>query len=71
MWARYIVLNKNGTANELEAQSRNYNPLSIFNDMKCVDTLFQHFILSQVTSLTDCKVTWPTWKPTSGYGQLI
>jgi hypothetical protein len=32
--ARYIVINKNGSANELEASSRNYNPLSIFNDMK-------------------------------------
>ncbi len=32
--ARYIVLNKNGSANELEATSRNYNPLSIFNDLK-------------------------------------
>jgi len=39
---RYIVLNKNGTANELEASSRNYNPLAIFNDLKCVVSLF-HF----------------------------
>jgi hypothetical protein len=40
MWARYIVLNKNGSANELEASSRIFNPLSIFNDMKCVDSPF-------------------------------
>ncbi|KAI0005142.1 hypothetical protein BJV74DRAFT_807212 [Russula compacta] len=38
-WTKYIVLNKNGTANELEAQSRNYNPLSIFNDMKLQSNL--------------------------------
>jgi len=37
--ARYIVINKNGSANELEASSRNYNPLSIFNDMKLQSNL--------------------------------
>jgi hypothetical protein len=42
---RYIVLNKNGSANELEASSRIYNPLSILNDMKCVDFPFQQFYL--------------------------
>ena len=40
---RYIVLNKNGSANELEASSRIFNPLSIFNDMKCVSFLFYLF----------------------------
>jgi len=38
-WTKYIVLNKNGTANELEASSRNYNPLSIFNDLKLQSNL--------------------------------
>ncbi|KAH9977651.1 hypothetical protein BGW80DRAFT_767176 [Lactifluus volemus] len=38
-WTKYIVLNKNGSANELEATSRNYNPLSIFNDMKLQSNL--------------------------------
>lgn len=33
---RYIVLNRNGSANELEASSRSFNPLAIFNDMKSV-----------------------------------
>ncbi|THV08313.1 hypothetical protein K435DRAFT_642027 [Dendrothele bispora CBS 962.96] len=33
-WTRYIVLNRNGSANELEASSRNFSPLSIFNEMK-------------------------------------
>ncbi|KAI0268124.1 hypothetical protein BC834DRAFT_867974 [Gloeopeniophorella convolvens] len=38
-WTKYIVLNKNGSANELEASSRNYNPLAIFNDMKLQSNL--------------------------------
>jgi len=38
-WTKYIILNKNGTANELEASSRNYNPLSIFNDLKLQNNL--------------------------------
>jgi len=38
-WTKYIILNKNGTANELEASSRNYNPLSIFNDLKLQSNL--------------------------------
>ncbi|TFK55560.1 hypothetical protein OE88DRAFT_1709994 [Heliocybe sulcata] len=33
-WTKYIVLNRNGSANELEASSRNFNPLAIFNEMK-------------------------------------
>lgn len=34
-WTKFVVLNKNGTANELEASSRNFNPANIFHDMKC------------------------------------
>lgn len=33
---RYIVLNRNGSANELEITSRNFNPLVLFNEMKYV-----------------------------------
>ncbi|KAF8914200.1 hypothetical protein CPB84DRAFT_1840934 [Gymnopilus junonius] len=33
-WTKYIVLNRSGTANELETSSRNFNPLTIFNEMK-------------------------------------
>ena len=39
---RYIVINKNGSANELEASSRNYNPLAIFNDMKYAEYCSLH-----------------------------
>ena len=36
--SRYIVLNRNGSANELEITSRSFNPLVLFNEMKYVYT---------------------------------
>jgi hypothetical protein len=42
--ARYIVINRNGSANELEGTSRNFNPLAIFNDMKYADHCSFSFI---------------------------
>jgi hypothetical protein len=33
---RYLVLNRNGSANELETSARNFNPLALFNEMKSV-----------------------------------
>lgn len=38
-WTKYIVINKNGSANELEGSSRNFNPLAVFNDMKLQNNL--------------------------------
>ncbi|KAI0033750.1 hypothetical protein K488DRAFT_47005 [Vararia minispora EC-137] len=38
-WTKYITLNKNGSANELEVSSRSFNPLNIFNDMKIQSNL--------------------------------
>ncbi|KAI0082367.1 hypothetical protein K474DRAFT_1702890 [Panus rudis PR-1116 ss-1] len=38
-WTKYIVLNRNGTANELEVSSRNYNPMTIFNEYKLQNNL--------------------------------
>ncbi|KAF8639687.1 hypothetical protein AX17_000951 [Amanita inopinata Kibby_2008] len=35
-WTKYIVLNRNGSANELEGSSRNFSPHVIFNEMKQV-----------------------------------
>lgn len=35
---RYIVINRNGSVNELEAASRSFNPLAIFYEMKSVYT---------------------------------
>ncbi|KAI0276300.1 hypothetical protein BGY98DRAFT_986287 [Russula aff. rugulosa BPL654] len=56
-WTKYIVLNKNGSANELEASSRTFNPLSIFNDMKVQNNLAHletHIRL--VVQLTDVRI---------------
>ncbi|CAA7260066.1 unnamed protein product [Cyclocybe aegerita] len=38
-WTKYIVLNRNGSANELEVSSRNYNPFNAFNEMKLQNDL--------------------------------
>ncbi|KAF8897824.1 hypothetical protein BD779DRAFT_1492615 [Infundibulicybe gibba] len=38
-WTKYIVLNRNGSANELEISSRNFNPLILFNEMKLQSSL--------------------------------
>ncbi|KDQ64356.1 hypothetical protein JAAARDRAFT_187693 [Jaapia argillacea MUCL 33604] len=38
-WTKYIVLNRNGSANEMDASSRNFNPLAIFNEMKLQSNL--------------------------------
>ncbi|KAG6830328.1 hypothetical protein H0H92_001263 [Tricholoma furcatifolium] len=38
-WTKYIVLNRNGSANELEITSRSFNPLVIFNEMKLQSNL--------------------------------
>ncbi|KAI0089061.1 hypothetical protein BDY19DRAFT_889736 [Irpex rosettiformis] len=33
-WTRYIILRRNGVANELQSASRNFDPLTIFDDLK-------------------------------------
>ncbi|THH13633.1 hypothetical protein EW146_g6611 [Bondarzewia mesenterica] len=38
-WTKYVVLNRNGSANELEVTSRNFNPLAIIHDMKLQSNL--------------------------------
>ncbi|KAF5387659.1 hypothetical protein D9615_000596 [Tricholomella constricta] len=38
-WTKYIVLNRNGSANELEITSRSFNPLVLFNEMKLQSNL--------------------------------
>ncbi|KAF7432886.1 hypothetical protein PC9H_004830 [Pleurotus ostreatus] len=38
-WTKYIVLNRNGSANELENSSRNFNPLAMFNELKLQNNL--------------------------------
>ncbi|KAH7930666.1 hypothetical protein BV22DRAFT_1101626 [Leucogyrophana mollusca] len=38
-WTKYVVLNRSGSANELEAASRSFSPLAIFNEMKLQSNL--------------------------------
>ncbi|KIL00509.1 hypothetical protein PAXRUDRAFT_129640 [Paxillus rubicundulus Ve08.2h10] len=38
-WTKYIVLNRNGSVNELEASSRTFNPLAVFNAIKTQNNL--------------------------------
>ncbi|KAF8499994.1 hypothetical protein JB92DRAFT_3084467 [Gautieria morchelliformis] len=33
-WTRYIVLNRNGSANQLEASSRHFSPAALFHEIK-------------------------------------
>ncbi|KAF8272122.1 hypothetical protein EI94DRAFT_1770049 [Lactarius quietus] len=52
--ARYVVLNRNGSANELDGSSRNFNPLAIFNDMNNLAHLETHIRL--VVQLADVRI---------------
>ncbi|KII94993.1 hypothetical protein PLICRDRAFT_33820 [Plicaturopsis crispa FD-325 SS-3] len=38
-WTKYIVLNRNGSVNELDSSSRTYNPLAILDEMKLQSNL--------------------------------
>ncbi|KAI9000812.1 hypothetical protein BD414DRAFT_451507 [Trametes punicea] len=38
-WTHYIVLNRNGSANLLEASSRSYNPMTVFHEIKLQNNL--------------------------------
>ncbi|KAI9574780.1 hypothetical protein HD554DRAFT_99870 [Boletus coccyginus] len=38
-WTKYIVVNRNGSVNEMEASSRGFNPLVIFHEMKLQNNL--------------------------------
>ncbi|KAJ3484105.1 hypothetical protein NLI96_g5852 [Meripilus lineatus] len=38
-WTKYVILNRNGSANELEASSRTFNPMQIFNEHKLQSNL--------------------------------
>ncbi|CCM00657.1 uncharacterized protein FIBRA_02695 [Fibroporia radiculosa] len=33
-WTKYLVLNRNGTANQLDSVSRNYSPITIFEQLR-------------------------------------
>ncbi|KAJ3537464.1 hypothetical protein NM688_g6684 [Phlebia brevispora] len=38
-WTRYILIRRNGVANELEASSRNFDPVAVFEDFKVQSNL--------------------------------
>ncbi|PCH40867.1 hypothetical protein WOLCODRAFT_71219 [Wolfiporia cocos MD-104 SS10] len=38
-WTKYLVINRNGTVNQLESTSRTYNPLAIFEDLRMQNDL--------------------------------
>ncbi|KAF9651080.1 hypothetical protein BDM02DRAFT_3163826 [Thelephora ganbajun] len=40
-WTRYLTLNRNGTASQVECTSRNFNPVAMFNELKHQNNLLQ------------------------------
>ncbi|KIY69744.1 hypothetical protein CYLTODRAFT_393216 [Cylindrobasidium torrendii FP15055 ss-10] len=38
-WTKYIVINRNGSANQLDASSRIFNPIALFNELKLQQNL--------------------------------
>lgn len=38
-WTRYVLIRRGGVANELEASSRNYDPIAIFDELKMQSNL--------------------------------
>jgi len=56
-WTRYIMLNRNGSANLLEASSRNFNPMSVFNEFKLQNNLAHlHTHLRLVVEFADVRI---------------
>lgn len=70
--SRYILLNRNGSANLLEASSRNYNPLITFNELKSVtESVYQYYSKLGIDivypNIVGCKTIWPICPPTFEY----
>jgi len=56
-WTKYIMLNRNGSANELEGSSRNYNPMVIFNEFKMQNNLAHlETHVRQIVEFADVRV---------------
>ncbi|KAJ7228426.1 hypothetical protein GGX14DRAFT_692450 [Mycena pura] len=56
-WTKYIVLNRNGSANLLEVSSRNFNPVLILNDMRMQQNLLHLQIRARlVVQLADVRI---------------
>lgn len=52
---RYILIRRNGVANELEASSRNYNPLAIFDDLKYMSIAWSDYLLLYSCEFQDAE----------------
>ncbi|KAL4249671.1 hypothetical protein ABKN59_007062 [Abortiporus biennis] len=56
-WTKYIMLNRNGSANLLEASSRNYNPLTLFHEFKLQNNLAHlETHVRQVVEFADVRI---------------
>ncbi|KAJ6490343.1 hypothetical protein C8R47DRAFT_466953 [Mycena vitilis] len=56
-WTKYIVLNRNGSANQLEASSRNFNPTAIFDDIRLQQNMLQLEMRARlVVQLADVRI---------------
>jgi len=56
-WTRYLILNRNGTANQVESTSRSFNPVAIFNELKHQNDLLQfETSIRVVVQFTDVRI---------------
>ncbi|KAF9054969.1 hypothetical protein BDZ89DRAFT_1152795 [Hymenopellis radicata] len=56
-WTKYVVLNRNGSANELDASSRTFNPIALFNEMKLQSNLAHlETRIRLVTTIADVRI---------------
>lgn len=56
-WTRYLVLNRNGTASQVESTSRNFNPVTIFNELKHQNNLLQfETSIRVIVQFTDVRI---------------
>ncbi|KIJ56952.1 hypothetical protein M422DRAFT_773686 [Sphaerobolus stellatus SS14] len=56
-WTSYIIINRNGSANQLDATSRNFSPITLFNEIKLQNDLLQlDTHIRVVLQLTDVRI---------------
>ncbi|KAF7332273.1 hypothetical protein MKEN_00108500 [Mycena kentingensis (nom. inval.)] len=56
-WTKYLVLNRNGSANLLEVSTRNFDPTSILNDMRLQQNLYQLPLRARlIVELADIRI---------------
>lgn len=56
-WTSYLVINRNGSANQLNTTSRNFNPITLFNEIKHQNDLFHlDTLVRVVVQLADVRI---------------